>query len=110
MFRLQQTGFFDHNKVLSVLSRAPQKPFPEYSHAFHEMVLFKSGYVWGGRLPYPQQQQSELLLRQIAEENSRQDDCSSVMSEALFSQLAVLLWRTHQQGDEVSYKGNRDQE
>ena len=173
MFRLQQTDFFDHNKALSVLSRAPQEPFPEHSHEFHELVLIKSGCAihitdggavhinrgsvfylkeddahmfeqmkdlcltnvlfrpegfhlagnlqamlrtcfhpasGGLRLPYPQQQQSELLLRQIAEENSRQDDCSSVMIEALFSQLAVLLWRTHQQGGEVSYKGERDQE
>lgn len=43
MFRLQQTDFFDHNKVINVLPRAPQEPFPEHCHSFHELVLIKSG-------------------------------------------------------------------
>lgn len=173
MFRLQQTDFFDHNKVISVLPRAPQEPFPEHCHSFHELVLIKSGCAihitdgsavhirrgsvfylreddahmfdqmkdlcltnvlfrpegfhfagelqtllqtschpssGGLRLPPSLQPQSELLLNQIAAENSRRDACSPVMIEALFSQLAVLLWRTRQQGGEGGGKGEGDQE
>ncbi len=173
MFRLQQTDFFDHNKVINVLPRAPQEPFPEHCHSFHELVLIKSGCAihitdgsavhirrgsvfylreddahmfdqmkdlcltnvlfrpegfhfadglqtllqtschpasGGLQLPPSLQPQSELLLNQIAAENSRRDACSPVMIEALFSQLAVLLWRTHQQGGEAGGKGEGDQE
>lgn len=43
MFRLPQTDFFDQNKAISVLQRAPQESFPEHCHSFHELVLVKSG-------------------------------------------------------------------
>ncbi|MNF37608.1 HTH-type transcriptional activator RhaS [compost metagenome] len=159
MFRLQQTDLFDQNRIISVLPRAPQEPFPEHCHSFHELVLIKSGcaiHITDGsavhisrgsvfylreddahmfdqmkdlcltnvlfrpegfhlagdleqmlqtschpgsgvlRLPAHLQAHSETLLGQIAQESDRRDACSSVMIEALFSQLAVLLWRTQQ--------------
>ncbi len=43
MFRLQQTDFFDQNKLVSVRPRLSQEPFPEHCHSFHELVLVKSG-------------------------------------------------------------------
>jgi len=173
MFRLQQSEFFDQNKVISVEPRAPQEPFPEHCHSFHELVLVKSGcsvHITDGsavhisrgsviylreddahlfdqmkdlcltnvlfrpegfhfatdlqamlqaschpaegglRLPSALQQQSELLLDQIAVENSKQDECSLVMVEALFSQLAVLLWRVRHQVGAVSHLGDGGQD
>ena len=173
MFRLPQTDFFDHNKVISVVPRVPQEPFPEHCHSFHELVLIKSGCAihitdgsavhisrgsvfylreddahlfdqmkdlclinvlfrpegfhfagelqamlhaschpasGGLRLPSALQQQSELLLGQIVAEESRRDDSSRLMTEALFSQLAVLLWRTRQQKGLSVSDGESDQE
>lgn len=162
MFRLQQTDFFDQNKLVSVLPRLPQEPFPEHCHTFHELVLVKSGcalhiadgcavhisrgsviylreddaHVFdqmknlcltnvlfkpegfqsashlprmlqeschlgrgGFLLPPALQERSEQLMTQITDENREQDAHSDVMVEALFSQLAVLLWRCHLQGN-----------
>lgn len=42
------------------------------------------------------QQQSEQLLGRIGEENDKQDEYSAMMIEVLFSQLAVLLYRSRQ--------------
>lgn len=159
MFRLQPADFFDHNRIVNVLPRLPQEPFPEHSHAFHELVLVKSGcaiHITDGcavhisrgsvlylreddahmfdqlkdlclvnvlfrpeafraeaelqrmlqaccpprlgslRLAAPQQGHTEALLGQIAAEESRQESDALLMIEALFTQLAVLLWRTRQ--------------
>ncbi len=52
MFRLKQNDFFDSNKIINVLPRLPQEPFPEHCHTFHELVVVKSGcaiHVCDGR-------------------------------------------------------------
>lgn len=172
MFRLQQTDFFDQNKLVSVLPRLPQEPFPEHCHTFHELVLVKSGCALhiadgcavhisrgsviylkeddahffdqmknlcltnvlfqadafqsaprlqrmlqetchlgrgGFLLPPALQSRSEQLMAQITEENNKQDVYSEVMVEALFSQLAVLLWRCHQGGGSQDPEVGEDQ-
>lgn len=43
MYKLNYSEFFDNNKVINVLPRLPQEPFPEHCHDFHELVLVKSG-------------------------------------------------------------------
>lgn len=43
MLRLPQTDFFQMNKLVSVQRRAPQEPFPEHCHSFHELVVVQSG-------------------------------------------------------------------
>ncbi|CAG9296095.1 helix-turn-helix domain-containing protein [Celerinatantimonas diazotrophica] len=35
--------FLDSNKIINILPRNPQIPFPEHSHDFYELVLVKSG-------------------------------------------------------------------
>ena len=52
MYKLNHAEFFDNNKVINVLPRLPQEPFPEHCHDFHELVLVKSGcgiHVCDGR-------------------------------------------------------------
>lgn len=165
MFRLDQHDFFDKDKIINVLPRAPQEPFPEHCHSFHELVLVKSGcalhicdgsamHVSKGSIlylreddehvfdqmdnlcltnvlfrpeafhysssllsmlsdcchqegsgqiivNYKAQQQADLLLSQIIDENNKRDQYSTVMVEALFSQLAITLWRAHQMNADV---------
>ena len=160
MFRLDQQEFFDKDRVINILPRAPQEPFPEHCHSFHELVLVKSGsalhicdgsaaHISKGSILYLReddehvfdqmdnlcltnvlfmpdefhisssllkmlsecchkdshgqiivgskvQHQADLLLSQIIDENIKRDQHSQVMVEALFSQLAVTLWRAHQ--------------
>lgn len=43
MYKLNYSEFCDNNKVINVLPRLPQEPFPEHCHDFHELVLVKSG-------------------------------------------------------------------
>lgn len=173
MFRLPQTDFFDANKLISVQPRAPQEPFPEHCHAFHELVLVKSGcaiHLTDGRaihisrgsvfylrgddshmfdqmknlcltnvlfrpeafhhseglqqmlseschpsrggvlLSANMLQQTDLLLAQIGEENSKQDAYSAMMVESLFAQLAVLLWRARNQPEQLTQAEQDDQD
>ncbi|MEI7187615.1 helix-turn-helix domain-containing protein [Dickeya dianthicola] len=64
----------------------------------------------GVLLSHRQQQQSELLLTQIGEENDKQDAHSSLMVEALLSQLAVLLYRAQHQQHGLSETERDDRE
>lgn len=43
MQKLNHSEFFENDRIINVLPRVPQEPFPEHSHDFHELVLVKSG-------------------------------------------------------------------
>ena len=43
MQKLNHSEFFENDRIINVLPRIPQEPFPEHSHDFHELVLVKSG-------------------------------------------------------------------
>lgn len=82
-----------------------------YAEALQQMLSESCHPSHGGVLLSPcLQRQSELLLAQIGEENSRQDEYSPLMVEALFSQLAVLLCRAHRHSGPLSQSEQDDQE
>lgn len=64
----------------------------------------------GMQLSAALQQQSEQLLGRIGEESDKQDEYSAMMTEALFSQLAVQLYRSrqHQHGLTDAEQDDRD--